>query len=403
MGDVRGKKIILAISGSIAAYKSVFLLRLLQKAGAEVRVIMTRHATDFITPLTFEAITHYPVHIDSSSHQSWNNHIELALWADLMIVAPATANVIAKMATGQVDDMVTACHLAARCKIAVAPSMDVDMWHHPATQHNIKTLLSRGVLIIPVGNGYLASGLEGEGRMAEPLDILEFVLHTVSDKKTPLSGKKILITAGPTYEALDPVRFIGNSSTGKMGIALAEVIANLGAKVSLILGPTTLRPAHPGIELVHVMTADQMLEAALKIHPTTDICIFAAAVADYRPKKMSVEKIKKSSDTLDLQLIKNPDIAYTLGQRKKNKQLHIGFALESTQGEQYAKEKLKKKNFDLVVLNSLKDTGAGFAVDTNKTTFFFKNNKSKKFELKSKSEVAQDITQAIITLLKDKK
>ncbi|MEO5582132.1 MAG: bifunctional phosphopantothenoylcysteine decarboxylase/phosphopantothenate--cysteine ligase CoaBC [Saprospiraceae bacterium] len=403
MGDLEGKKILLGVSGSIAAYKSVYLLRALQKSGAEVRVIMTQKASDFVSPLSFEAISHYPVYWDTSSQQSWNNHIALSLWADAFIVAPATANTIAKFTTGMANDMVSACYLASRCPVYLAPSMDVDMWHHPATRSNINILQSRSVYIIPVGYGPLASGLTGEGRMAEPDEIVEFLKLNLLAKTSILKNKKVLITAGPTHEAIDPVRFIGNSSTGKMGIALAEALANLDAEVTLILGPTQLTPGNEKIKVIHVTSARDMLKATSKYHTKADVAIFSAAVADYRPGTISPEKIKKTPDEINLSLIKNPDIAYEMGRRKNKHQIHIGFALESTTGEEYAKEKLKKKKFDLVVLNSLTDPGAGFAGDTNKATFYFKNNKSKKFELKSKMEVAHDIIETIELLIKEKK
>lgn len=403
MGDLSGKKILLGVSGSIAAYKSVFLVRSLQKQGAEVRVVMTAKAITFVTPLTFEAITHHPVYWNTSDQQSWNNHIELSLWADAFLIAPATANTIAKIAHGMAEDMLTACHLAARCPVIVAPSMDMDMWHHAATKQNVKTLTEREVKIVPVGDGYLASGLTGEGRMAEPEEIVAYLATYIFKKSYSFSKKHVLITAGPTYESIDPVRYIGNASSGKMGIALADSMADQGAQVTLVLGPSSLMPASPRVEVIRVRSALDMLHATSTHHATADICIFAAAVADYRPVTTAREKIKKTGNELDLKLIKNPDIAYELGKVKKPDQIHVGFALESTSGEAYAKAKLKKKNFDMVVLNSLLDPGAGFGGDTNKTTFFFKNNKSRKFKLKAKSAVAEDILQAILTLLNEKK
>lgn len=398
--NLSGKKILLGVSGSIAAYKAIFLLRLFQKQGATVRVVMTHRAAGFIAPLSFEALTHHTVYIDNSSNQSWNNHIELSLWADLFVIAPATANTIAKLAHGMADDMLSACYLAARCPVLIAPAMDVDMWHHAATVDNLKILVSRGVTVVPVGYGELASGLTGEGRMAEPEEIISFIIGSNNETKSKLSGKKIIVTAGPTYEAIDPVRFIGNASSGKMGIAIADVLADLGATVNLILGPSHLKPLNPGIKIFSVLTAMEMSKIAHELHPNADISIFAAAVADYRPAQVAKEKIKKSGDHLTISLIKNPDIAYELGQLKKKDQLHIGFALESTEGVSYAKEKLKKKNFDLIVLNSLQDAGAGFGGDTNKTSFYFRNNKSRKFGLKSKQEVASDIVDAILELIK---
>jgi len=398
--DLAGKKILLGVSGSIAAYKAVVLLRSLQKAGAAVRVIMTRGAADFIAPLTFEAISHHPVSIENSTNQSWNNHIELSLWADLFVIAPASANLIARMAAGMADDMVTACYLASRAPVCLAPSMDVDMWHHPATKHNIELLRSRSVQIIPVGYGALASGLTGEGRMAEPEEILEFIGRLQSPVAQTLAGKKAMVTAGPTKEAIDPVRYISNASTGKMGIAIADALASRGALVQLILGPVALKSAHPMVHIHPVTTAEEMYQAALQYHELSEISVFCAAVADFRPAEVAREKIKKAGSGLSLKLVKNPDIAFELGRKKKAHQVHIGFALESGAGEAQAREKLEAKNFDLIVLNSLQDTGAGFGTDTNKTTFFLKGNKSRKFGLKSKEAVAGDIVDAIESLLK---
>ncbi len=395
MQSLLGKKILLGVSGSIAAYKAVILLRGLQKSGATVRVIMTPAATKFVTPLTFEAITHTPVHSELVTHQSWNNHIDISLWADAFVIAPATANTIAKLVHGLADDMLSTAYLASRCPVFLAPSMDVDMWHHIVTQNNITLFKSNGGRVIPVGNGYLASGLTGEGRMAEPEDIVDALTDFFSLQTSLLSGKKVLITAGPTYENIDPVRFIGNASTGKMGVAIADAIAKKGGLVTLILGPSNITPGEASIKIVNVRSAQEMFEEADKIHSETDISIFSAAVADYRPMSIAKEKIKKSSEDLTIKLIKNPDIAYELGKKKTSQQIHIGFALESTTGEEYAQEKLEKKNFDLVILNSLTDKGAGFGGDTNKTTFFYRNNKSKKFELKSKTQVAQDIVLAL--------
>ncbi|MEP7269181.1 MAG: bifunctional phosphopantothenoylcysteine decarboxylase/phosphopantothenate--cysteine ligase CoaBC [Saprospiraceae bacterium] len=395
MQSLLGKKILLGVSGSIAAYKAVILLRGLQKSGATVRVIMTPAATKFVTPLTFEAITHTPVHSELVTHQSWNNHIDISLWADAFVIAPATANTIAKLVHGLADDMLSTAYLASRCPVFLAPSMDVDMWHHIVTQNNIALFKSNGGRVIPVGNGYLASGLTGEGRMAEPEDIVDALTDFFSLQTSLLSGKKVLITAGPTYENIDPVRFIGNASTGKMGVAIADAIAKKGGLVTLILGPSNITPGEASIKIVNVRSAQEMFEEADKIHSETDISIFSAAVADYRPMSIAKEKIKKSSEDLTIKLIKNPDIAYELGKKKTSQQIHIGFALESTTGEEYAREKLERKNFDLVILNSLTDKGAGFGGDTNKTTFFYRNNKSKKFELKSKTQVAQDIVLAL--------
>jgi phosphopantothenoylcysteine decarboxylase / phosphopantothenate---cysteine ligase len=403
MSSIEGKKILLGVSGSIAAYKAVYLLRALQKKKAEVRVILTPAASQFVNPLSFEAISHYPAQSELVSHQSWNNHIELALWADLLLIAPATAHTIAKLAHGLADDLLGAAYLAARAPVYLAPAMDVDMWHHPATRANLAQLAQRGVEIIPVDTGYLASGLQGEGRMAEPEDIVQFIENKwASNRNQDWASKKIIITAGPTHEYLDPVRFIGNASTGKMGIAIAEAAATRGAQVTIILGPTSLRPSSDAIQVVSVISAQDMMEIAEKLHASADIFIFAAAVADYRPSNLAPEKIKKAGDEMSITLIKNPDIAGHLGKRKKSHQWHIGFALESVSGEAYAQEKLVSKNFDMIVLNSLQDPGAGFGTDTNKTTFLFKDNKVLKFELKSKKWVAEDILDAIQDLFQSK-
>lgn len=398
--NLAGKKILLGVSGSIAAYKAVILLRSLQKAGATVRVIMTRGAVDFVAPLTFEALSQHPVSIKNSSNQSWNNHIELSLWADLFVIAPASANLIARMVAGMANDMVTACYLASRAPVCLAPSMDVDMWHHPATKHNVEILKSRSVQIIPVGYGPLASGLTGEGRMAEPEEIIEFITGFRSTPSQTLAGKQVMITAGPTKEAIDPVRYVTNASTGKMGIAIADTLAARGADVQLVLGPVTIKPTHPNVKIHPVTTAAEMYQAAGQYHNQSEISIFCAAVADFRPAEIAREKIKKTGAGLTLKLVKNPDIALELGKKKKGHQIHVGFALESDTGEAQAREKLEAKNFDMIVLNSLQDAGAGFGTDTNKTTFFLKGNKTRKFGLKSKEAVAVDIADAIESLLK---
>lgn len=398
MPALQGKKILLGVSGSIAAYKAIYLLRALQNQGAEVRVIMTPAAAQFVNPLSFEAITHSPVYTELINNQSWNSHIEISLWADLYLIAPATAHTIAKFAHGFSDDLVSATYLASRCPVYLAPSMDVDMWHHDATQSNIQILHSRGVNLIPVGNGYLASGLTGMGRMAEPDDIIDFLIQGLAIP-TSLQGKKVLITAGPTHENIDPVRYIGNASTGKMGISIAYAFLQKGCAVTLILGPSHLATIDANIKCIKVRSALQMFEAAKEYHAQSDIIVFAAAVADYRPAEIAKEKIKKSGEVLEIKLVKNPDIAFELGKTKGKDQIHIGFALESTSGEEYAMEKLIKKNFDMVVLNSLTDAGAGFGHDTNKTTFYFRDNKSLKFELKPKDKVAVDIVDAVEELI----
>ncbi len=388
-------KILLAVSGSIAAYKSALLTRLFVKNGSEVQVLMTQSATGFIGPLTLGTLSGRSVFTDVSSENGWNNHVELGLWADAMVVAPASANTIAKLANGLCDNILTACYLSARCPIFVAPAMDVDMWHHPATQSNIKKLVEHGVNIIPVGHGELASGLVGDGRMAEPEEILAF-LTDFFQKKRSLNGKTALVTAGPTFEPLDPVRFIGNHSTGKMGIAIAEELAGRGAKVRLVLGPTNLRPAqNPLIDVINVGSAQQMFEACDAVFDRTDIAVLAAAVADYRPAVVSSEKIKKKTDDFQLELVKTIDIAATLGKRKRKNQVFAGFALETNDEIAHAQGKLERKNFDFIVLNSMRDAGAGFRHDTNKIAIFRRDGSHSAFGLKPKTEAAVDIVDEI--------
>lgn len=394
-----GKKIILGISGSIAAYKSASLTRLLIKAGAEVQVLMTPSAQGFITPLTLSTLSKRPVFSEVSTESAWNNHVELGLWADAMVIAPATATTLAKLANGLCDNILAAAYLSARCPVFFAPAMDLDMWHHPATRSNVSRLQGYGNHLIPVGVGELASGLSGEGRMAEPEAIVAH-LEQFFDQSKDLSGKKILLTAGPTYEPIDPVRFIGNRSSGKMGVALADAAARRGARVTLVLGPSKLSPTEQNVQVIRVETAQEMHDAALQVFAEADAAILAAAVADYRPKTVASEKIKKKGEELQLDLIKNPDIAVKLGQLKKPGQLLIGFALETNDEESNAQGKLERKNFDFIVLNSLRDAGAGFNHDTNKISILFKNNKRRDFELKSKNAVADDILQAMIDLFK---
>ena len=390
-------KVILGISGSIAAYKSAFLTRLLVKQGHEVQVLMTESATAFIAPLTLSTLSKHPVYSDVRSETGWNNHVDLGLWADALLIAPASANTLAKLANGLCDNILSAVYLSARCPVFVAPAMDVDMWHHPATQNNIHRLQEHGVQVIPVGHGELASGLVGEGRMAEPEDILAFLEQSALEKATSrrFSGKKALVTAGPTYEALDPVRFIGNYSSGKMGIAVAEALARQGAEVTLVLGPTSLRPHHPKVKVVPVQSAQQMYEACAAVFEQADITVLAAAVADYKPSEFSTIKIKKKDDDLTISLAKTIDIAATLGRQKKPGQWLIGFALETNDAEQYALAKMEKKNFDFIVLNSLQDKGAGFGHETNKVAIFHRNGAKKTFDLKSKTAVAEDIVAEI--------
>jgi phosphopantothenoylcysteine decarboxylase / phosphopantothenate---cysteine ligase len=401
-----GKKILLGISGSIAAYKSAFLVRLLVKQKAQVRVIMTPSATTFIAPLTLSVLSKNPVLVEMSDPAgNWNNHVELGLWADIMLIAPASANTLAKLATGLCDNLLCATYLSARCPVMVAPAMDLDMWKHTATQSNIEKLKTFGNRIIAVNAGELASGLNGEGRMAEPEEIVEH-LHTyfstekTTSKKGKLKGKKVLITAGPTVEAIDPVRFISNQSTGKMGFALAEAFLNEGAEVMRVKGPTPTELNVHGIRTVSVTNAFQMHDEAIIRAKDADIIVMAAAVADYTPEQISSKKIKKGKGTdLEIRLVKTPDILKDLGERKKEGQLLIGFALETDNEEHNAKQKLHNKNLDLIVLNSLNDEGAGFGHDTNKVTIISKNGKSKKFELKSKSQVAKDIVNEISALI----
>jgi len=397
MSDLANTKILLAVTGSIAAYKSVVLLRDLQKAGAEVRVIMTPSAVHFVNPLTFSTLSHHEVYTDVISEDGWNSHVELGLWADCMIIAPCTANTLSGMAHGRVDSIVLAVYLSAKCPVYYAPAMDRDMWKHPSTANNRKLVQSYGDLEIPVGDGFLASGLTGAGRMAEPSDIVEFVKSQLNNQD--LKGRSVLITAGPTQEALDPVRYLTNKSTGKMGIALADRCAARGAKVTLVLGPTHHRPKHPHVDVVPVTSAQDMYDVSVKRYPSTDIAIMAAAVADYRPLTSSDQKIKKKDDDLSLSLARTQDIAKALGQAKKEGQLLIGFALETQNAIDNAKRKVKSKNFDCIVLNTLEDKGAGFGGDTNKVRIINQAGDVQEYPLKSKVEVAEDILNYIINNL----
>jgi len=392
-----GKKILLAVCGSIAAYKSAFFVRLLVKEGAEVKVIMTESAKSFITPLTLATLSKNPVHSDyfNAGDGTWHDHVELGMWADLMIIAPLSANTLGKMANGICDNLLLATYLSAKCPVVVAPAMDLDMYKHPSTIANIEKLKSYGNQIIDAKEGELASGLSGQGRMAEPEELVEILKKKFSSSQI-LKGKTALITLGPTYEAIDPVRFIGNHSSGKMGLAIAQAFEEFGAKVKLISGPTNLK--YPFEDVTHVNSAQEMFNEVDKAYPDCSIAVFAAAVADYRPKEVAPEKIKKSDPELTIQLTKNLDIAAEMGKKKKT-QLNVGFALETQNEIVNAREKLKKKNFDLIVLNSLNDPGAGFATSTNKVTFIDKHNNEEKFELKSKEEVASDLVEYVITNL----
>jgi phosphopantothenoylcysteine decarboxylase / phosphopantothenate---cysteine ligase len=390
-------KIILAISGSIAAYKSAILTRLLVKKGAEVQVLMTDSACQFITPLTLSTLSKRPVISEIISDAAWNNHVELGLWADAFVVAPATATTLSKMAAGNADNIVTATYLSARCPVFVAPAMDLDMWTHGATLRNLDLLRGDGCQIIPVGHGELASGLVGDGRMAEPEDIVAF-LDAFFARKKDLLHKKILVTAGPTYEALDPVRFIGNRSSGKMGYAIAAELAERGAEVILISGPTKLTSKHPSVKCHNVESAQQMFDITTAEFPKCAAAILAAAVADYRPKEVSDEKIKKKDSEMSLELEKTPDIAAHLGKIKQTHQRTVGFALETNNEFENAVSKLNRKNFDFIVLNSMRDKGAGFNSDTNKISIIFDENTFKTFDLKNKDDVAKDIVDALVQL-----
>ena len=391
---LQNKKILLGITGSIAAYKTAILTRLLIKAGAEVKIVMTSSAKDFVTPLSLSTLSKNPVLADLSENDSWANHVMLGRWADVMLIAPLSCNTLAKMATGLCDNLLMAVYLSATCPVVVAPAMDEDMWHHGTTKNNLKTLSSFGNHIIPVENGELASGLVGEGRMAEPEAIVNW-LNVFFLNENELSGKKILITAGPTYEQIDPVRFIGNHSSGKMGVAIAEEMKKRGGDVTLVLGPTNIQ-ANGGIKTIHVTSAAEMFAACEKIFPSIDIAIMSAAVADYTPAQVAKEKIKKTENDFAVPLTKTKDILKTLGGLKTKNQVLVGFALETNNEKENALQKLQSKNADMIVLNSLQDAGAGFGHDTNKITIFDKTGKAYPFDIKSKKEVAKDIVNTII-------
>ncbi|MFA6259940.1 MAG: bifunctional phosphopantothenoylcysteine decarboxylase/phosphopantothenate--cysteine ligase CoaBC [Bacteroidia bacterium] len=397
---LKGKKIVLGITGGIAAYKAVSLVRLLVKQGAVVKVVMTPDAHSFVTPLSLSTVSRNPVltHFTSDEEGIWNNHVDLGLWGDMLLIAPATANTIARMAHGLCDNLLLAVYLSFRGKTCIAPAMDMDMYAHPATQQNIETLRAQGNIILPVAEGELASGLSGPGRMLEPEDILQFILNTLTTTQK-LKNKKVLVTAGPTYESIDPVRFIGNHSSGRMGFALAEEFARHGAQVTLISGPTELHEVHEKITRINVTSAEEMYEKTLKQFSRTDIAVMSAAVADYTPEKVSITKIKKSGDELHLKLKKTKDILAELGRKKAKGQLLIGFALETNNEVENAKKKLKAKNLDFIVLNSLKTKGAGFGHTTNKISIIDKGGVVTDYKLKSKNEVATDIVHKIISLL----
>lgn len=399
---LKGKNILIGVTGGIAAYKTATIIRLLVKEGAEVRVIMTSHAKEFITPLTLSVLSKNPVYSEFSDpgNGNWNSHVDLGLWANLFLVAPATANSIAKMANGAADNLLLTTYLSARCPVFIAPSMDMDMLDHPAVVINIETLKAFGNIILEPATGDLASGLTGKGRMAEPEDIVKEITGFFSKKKIhkPLEGKKILINAGPTREAIDPVRYISNHSTGKMGIALADTAAEYGAQVELVLGPVPIAPENTSVIVTNVTNAASMASECISRFRSCDIAILSAAVADFTPEEILSRKIKRMGDDLVLRLKPTTDIAAALGKAKKPSQIVAGFALETTSGLKEAKEKLQRKNLDLIILNSLREKGAGFGHDTNRITIIDKNNIIGKFELKSKREAARDILDKIVSM-----
>ncbi len=430
---LHGKKILLGVTGSIAAYKSLLVVRLLIKEGAHVKVIQTPASRDFVTPLSLATLSKNPVRSDLFMADTWANHVELGRWADVFVIAPLSCNTLAKMASGLCDNLLMATYLSAICPVLLAPAMDEDMWRHPATRANLQKVQDFGNKVVPVEKGELASGLFGDGRMAEPETILEHLRTVLSanagrvpasagsvpanaggvsanavsvpanaggtsarGSTSPLIGKKALVTAGPTYEAIDPVRYIGNHSSGKMGIAIAKELAARGASVRLVLGPSSQDPDLPGVLIERVVSAAEMFEACMAAFAVTDIAILSAAVADYSPATTAMEKIKKTGDYLNLELVRTKDILKTLGGQKKQGQLLVGFALETSGGRDYALGKLTSKNADLIVLNSLSDEGAGFGVDTNKITIFGKDGFEKVYEKKPKQQVAQDIVDTVI-------
>lgn len=396
---LKGKKILLGVTASISAYKAAYLLRLLINAGAEVKVLMTPLAKDFITPLTMATLSNNPVMSDfyEADTGEWNNHVELGAWADVFLVAPATANTMAKMASGIADNLLLTCFLSAKCPVLVAPAMDLDMYKHPANKKNIRELKKLGVGIIEPQSGELASGLKGKGRLEEPEKILEKI-KTHFDARLSLYNKSFIVTAGPTYEKLDPVRFIGNYSSGKMGFAIAEKLADKGADVILITGPTSLKAYNDSIELIKITSANEMYNACLSFFPNCDGAIMSAAVADFSPVHQNRDKVKRSGDRYTLELQPTKDIAASLGEMKQKHQILVGFALETHNEEDNAIKKIKKKNLDFIVLNSLKDKGAGFNYDTNKITILDAKGDVQKYKLKPKNEVAEDIVERIVDL-----
>jgi len=395
-------KVILGICGSIAAYKSATLIRLLVKSGADVRVVMTPDATNFITPLTLSTLSKNPVLVDYFTPETgeWNNHVELGLWGDVMIIAPASANTLAKMANGLCDNLLMAVYLSAKCPVYFAPAMDLDMWKHTATQENIDKIQSFGNTLIPPGTGELASGLHGEGRMAEPEEIIDFLFADIKSR-LPLANQKMLVTAGPTYEAIDPVRFIGNHSSGKMGFAIADELAKLGADVTLVSGPSAQMSKEQSVKRINVTSAAEMFNACLQNYSDAKACIMSAAVADYTPVTVAQQKIKKKEDGFSIDVKKTTDILNELGHKKASGQILVGFALETNNEEINAIDKLQRKNLDFIVLNSLNDEGAGFKKDTNKITIIDKALVKTVYDLKTKDEVARDICAKIVELIKN--
>jgi len=398
MSILSEKKILLGLSGGIAAYKSAILVRLFIKHGAEVKVVMTPDAKEFITPLTLSTLSKNPVYSSFTSDdedETWNNHVELGMWADLILISPATANTLSKMATGNCDNLLIAVYLSAKCPVYFAPAMDLDMYKHPSTKESIAKLTANGNILIPAEVGELASGLVGEGRLAEPDSILNFIESDILNS-LPLKGKKILVTAGPTYEAIDPVRYISNHSSGKMGYEIARKGADLGAEIYLVSGPSNQKISHRSINLIDIVSSEEMHEKVIKYFEQVDVVIMAAAVADFKPKDFSNKKIKKDNIKPNIELEKTKDILLELGKLKKN-QFLVGFALENENEINNSLKKLKEKNLDLIILNSLNDKGAGFGTDTNKITIINKNQEKTNFDLKEKSEVAQDILDHIMT------
>jgi phosphopantothenoylcysteine decarboxylase/phosphopantothenate--cysteine ligase len=399
---MKGKRILLGITGGIAAYKIAFLIRLLKKKEAEVRCIMTPASCDFISPLTIATLSENPVHIEfwNQSNGAWTNHVDLGMWPDLFLIAPLTANTLAKLVHGQSDNLLTATYLSAKSPIFIAPAMDLDMYAHPSTTRNLNQLESHGIQLIPAEFGELASGLVGQGRMAEPETIVQY-LEDFFQRGNQLEGEIILITAGPTYENIDPVRFIGNRSSGKMGYAIAKRALEFGAEVILISGPTQEKLVHEKLKLIHIESADELFAEVQKNWITSSIGIFSAAVADYKPAEQATQKIKKNADEMTIRLVKNPDSLRWAGSTKKSEQILIGFALETQHALENGKSKLERKNLDLIVINTLEDIGAGFGGETNKILLLDKHNKLTQFELKSKQAVAVDILEAIVQFKKD--